>query len=287
MASVAKTPLTILFGLSPVGLTATAETDITIYNNHVNQCQEFEFRGPLEALVKVVMLDLFGEIYEDIVFDFVDLVSMNEKERSLIRKSSGDTDVAYITAGVFTPEEIRAKVANDPDSGFTSIDVDKPKGKLMKPAPAKPGKGGAGGGGGSAPDPSMTAAANGPDSSKDERLPALRAAADLMLQDAKRMASDAFTGNQHTGGIGGKDEDPTTTAMKHSAVAMKATRVANTTDTRAAHQTALAAHSRALEAHKHALVSAPSDLKHVHDSYIEAHPRPRRSSCDQRARRQR
>lgn len=264
MASVAKTPLTILFGLSPVGLTATAETDITIYNNHVNKSQESLFRRPLENLIKIIMLSEFGEIYEDITFDFVSLVSENEKEKALMRKSDGDRDVALITAGVVTPEEVRAKVAADPDSGFDNLNVDKPQGKLQKPAPAK-GKGAK-----AKPDNSdLTAAANTPDG-----MPALlRTAADAMLTEAHRQAMDAgiWHGNRHTGTIGSENEDPTVTAMKTSAVAQKATNVANTVGTRAAHERAAKAHDRAIDAHKAALAPADREAKPIHESYIDAH----------------
>ena len=266
MASVAKTPLTILFGLSPVGLTATAETDITIYNNHVNTKQESDFRRPLEALTKIVMLDLFGEIYDDITFDFVTLVSETEKEKALMRKSDGDRDVALITAGVVTPEEVRAKVASDPDSGFNNLDVDKPEGKLLTPQPDEAKKGGKAGGN---PDADFTAAQN-----SEDAMPSLLAvAADIMLRDAQRVAMDAglWAGNQHTGKIGGDDEDPSVSAMKASAVAQKATNVAHKTGTRASHERAVNAHSRALQAHKDALAPANRANKVVHENYIDAH----------------
>ena len=266
MASVAKTPLTILFGLSPVGLTATAETDITIYNNHVNTKQESDFRRPLEALTKIVMLDLFGEIYDDITFDFVTLVSETEKEKALMRKSDGDRDGALITAGVVTPEEVRAKVAADPDSGFDNLDVDKPEGKLLSPQPGGAKKGGKAGGN---PDASFTAAEN----SNDAMPNLLGVAADMMLEDAQRVAMDAglWAGNQHTGKIGGDDEDPSVSAMKASAVAQKATNVAHKTGTRGAHERAVNAHTRALQAHKDALVPANRENKVVHENYIDAH----------------
>jgi len=271
MASVAKTPLTIMFGLSPVGLTATAETDIDIYNNHINQCQESEFRRPLETLLKIAMCSELGEVYDDITFDFVDLTSMSEKEKALMRKSEGETDVAYITAGVVTNEEVRAKVAADPDSGYNGLDVNKPEGELLTPQPAAPkgGSGGSGGGQSSQQAESASEFAQAGNGSGSDSV--MAQAADLMLQDAKRMAHDAklWPGNQHTGPLA--DDNPTTAAMRHSVVAQKATNVANATGTVAAHRTALAAHSRALEAHKAAMVSATRSSRPVHESYMDAH----------------
>jgi phage-related protein (TIGR01555 family) len=268
MASVSKTPLTIMFGLSPKGLTSTAETDITIFNNHVHGCQESEFRRPLEALVKIIMCSEFGEIYDDITFDFVDLVDMTEKERSEMRKADGATDVGYITAGVVTPEEVRDKLAGDPSSGYNNLDVDKPEGKLVQPAPA-----------GKAPAPdkgqqsqaSQSAMEDAQEDNESSNDSVLRAAADIMLDDAARMAHDAglWPGNQHTDKL--NDDDPTNTAMRHSAVAQKATNVAHKTDTRAFHLAAHKAHARARAAHEEALVSATRQHKHLHETYIDAH----------------
>jgi hypothetical protein len=292
MASVAKTPLTVLFGLSPVGLTATAETDITIYNNYINTQQEALFRRPLETIINIIMLDEYGEIFEDITFDFVDLVSMTEKERALIRTSNGATDVAYITAGVFSAKEVRTKVSSDPDSGFDGIDVDSPDGKLIDPTkvPPAPGKGGAGGtapGAKSAPPPGGSTSgqaqekqdaqkdSNNEDQGKPDAAdcanPLMRDTALVMLNDARRVAMDAglWRGNQHTGTI--DETNPTTAAMHHSAIAQRATVMANRTGSRGLHEKAVAAHQRALDAHKKALLPAIGNTHDIHSTYIDAH----------------
>jgi hypothetical protein len=288
MASVAKTPLTILFGLSPVGLTATAETDITIFNNHINTMQEAIFRKPLTNLLRIIQLSKFGKIYDDIVFDFVDLVSMNEKDKSAIRTANGTTDVGYINAGVVSPKEVRKRIAGDPESGYDGLDVNLPEGKMIDPTkvPPAPGKGGKPGGGvtpkpGQPGQPADAGEEDEDDPDEDEDAQAgappkkkvLQDAALMMLNDAKQYAMDKnlWFGNQHTGPIGLGDEDKTITAMKHSAVAQKATNVANRTGSRGLHEKAVAAHQRALDAHKKALLPAQGPAIVVHENYIDAH----------------
>ena len=291
MASVAKTPLTVLFGLSPVGLTATAETDITIYNNHINTMQESLFRRPLETIINLIMLDEYGEIFDDITFDFVDLVSMTEKECALIRTSNGTTDVAYIQAGVFSAKEVRAKVASDPDSGFDGIDVDTPEGKLIDPtkvpaAPTPTAPGGRAGAKSAAPAPGGSTSGQaqekqdaqrdnnnedqGKPDAQDCMNPIMRDAAIVMLDEARAFAMDEglWRGNQHTGKI---SDEPTTAAMHHSAIAQRATVVANRTGSRGLHEKAVAAHQRALDAHKKALLPAIGKNHTVHSAYIDAH----------------
>lgn len=274
MASVAKTPLTVLFGLSPVGLTATAETDITIYNNHINTQQEAVLRGPLETIINIIMLDEYGEIFEDITFDFVDLVSMTEKERALIRTSNGTTDVGYITAGVFSPKEVRGKVAGDPDSGFDGVDVNYPEGKLIQ-APTDPEKGAKAPAGGASNPSTEEHHDEQQESNQEDQGKAsdsvIGDAAQTMLNEARGLAMDAgmWRGNQHTGTI--NEDDPSAAAMHHSAIAQRATVVASRTGGRGLHEKAVAAHQRALDAHRKALPPATGHKRVVHEAYLDAH----------------
>ena len=141
MAAVAKTPLVILLGITPTGLQGSDEQGLRIFYDYVADQQERLFRHNLDRLIKVIMLSKFGEVYDDITFDFVSLMSMTEKERALIHRSDAEEVQSLIQMGVVSPPEARAKIAADPDSGWTNLDVDKPNGKLLKPQAvgAKPG----------------------------------------------------------------------------------------------------------------------------------------------------
>jgi phage-related protein (TIGR01555 family) len=146
MAAVAKTPLVILLGITPSGLNSSDEQGLRIFYDYVNDQQEKLFRPTLEPLIKVIMLTKFGRIYDDITFDFVSLMSMTEKERALIHKSDAEEAQVYVTLGVVSAEEVRSKIASDPDSGWTNLDVENVLGTLTPAAP-----GGAPGAGGGAP----------------------------------------------------------------------------------------------------------------------------------------
>jgi phage-related protein (TIGR01555 family) len=145
MAAVAKTPLVILLGITPSGLNASDEQGLRIFYDYVNDQQERLFRVNLEKIIRVIQLSKFGEIYEDIAFDFVSLMSMTEKEHALIRKSNAEEAQIFIANGVVTNTEVREKIAADPDSGWGNLDVDKPEGELLDPSAAQQ-KGGAAGG---------------------------------------------------------------------------------------------------------------------------------------------
>lgn len=253
MAAVAKVPLVVLLGVQPKGLNASSEGDMQVFYSYINEMQEKLFRTNLEYLLKILQLNAFGAIDEDITFDFVPLFEMSEKELAGIRKSDGERDTAMIDAGVVSPEELRAKIAADPNSGFDSLEVSQVQGTLapkQEPAPF---------GGGDEPAPPQELAA------KD--------VAKFAMDYAAQLATDAqYYGNQTTeGGIGRKEDNPQHTAMRWSGVARRATNIAHRTGTQAAHHRAVLAHQRAFEAHKAALGSCPHDAAHIHQAYSDAH----------------
>ena len=124
MAAPSHTPLVKLLGITPSGLNASTEGEIAVYYDHIRAMQENLLRDPLDKLLKLVQLHLFGKVNDNITFDFVPLQQMSKTELSTIRKSDTDRDVAYIQAGVVSAEEVRGRLASEPDSGYNGIDVE-------------------------------------------------------------------------------------------------------------------------------------------------------------------
>lgn len=256
MAAVAKTPLVILLGITPTGLNTTAEGDIRIYYDYIADQQERLFRNNLEIVIKMIMLDQLGYVDDDITFDFVSLFALTGKELAMVHKSDGDLAVELIQQGVISPKEVRSKLASDPESGFNNLDVD------AMPTPL------------AATQPTMQTGGEQDSVTAEERSSTGDAAAQSALRimrDANAFARDGgFRGNQFLGGF--KDDDgPLSSAMRLSGAATAASRTARKLGTGRAHAAARSAHSRALEAHKRALSSAPSHLRPVHESYVDAH----------------
>jgi len=48
---------------------------------------------------------------------------MSAKEKAEIRKIDADTDAVYIAAGALSANEVREKIADDPDSPYHSLDL--------------------------------------------------------------------------------------------------------------------------------------------------------------------
>lgn len=124
MAAPSHTPLVKLLGITPSGLNASSEGEIAVYYDWIKSLQEDLLREPLTKLLKIVQLHLFGEINDNITFEFKPLAQMSKLDEANIRKTECDIDVAYLQNGVISDMEVRTKLAANAESGFNGIDVD-------------------------------------------------------------------------------------------------------------------------------------------------------------------
>lgn len=124
MAAPSHTPLVKLLGITPSGLNASTEGEISVYYDYIKSMQENILREPLDKLFKLVQLHLFGVVDDNITFDFEPLQQMSDMDFANIRKTNSDVDNGYIQSGVLSAEEIRARLAADPNSGYNGIDVE-------------------------------------------------------------------------------------------------------------------------------------------------------------------
>lgn len=121
MAAPAHIPLVKLTGITPAGLNANSEGEIKVWYDFVRAMQLFFFGPHLKHVIEILQLHLFGEIDEAIGFTFVPLNSPTVKELAEIRKSNAETDDKYVAMGAISPEEVRERVAADPDSGYNNL----------------------------------------------------------------------------------------------------------------------------------------------------------------------
>lgn len=124
MASVCRIPLVKLTGISPSGLNATSEFEMRAFNDTIHGAQEHLFRPPLTTLYDFMQYHLWGERDPEITYDFLPLQELTAKEKSDVRKTDAETDQIRIDSGVLSQEEVRTKIANDPESGYDGIDPD-------------------------------------------------------------------------------------------------------------------------------------------------------------------
>lgn len=123
MCSVSHMPAVVLTGIAPSGFGNVAEGEMSAWRDWVAAQQEAYWRSPIETILKVVQLSLFGEIDPDINFTFCPLYQLSESEQSDIRMKNAQSAQIYIDSGVIAPEEERQRLADDPDSGYQGLDM--------------------------------------------------------------------------------------------------------------------------------------------------------------------
>ncbi len=125
MAAPTHLPLVVLTGITPSGLNASSDGEIEVYHDW-NRSEQYAVLAPvLTHMMHIIMLDLWGEIDKDITFGFKPIKQVTGEALARIKKTQSEQDVAYIDAGVVDRQEVREKVARDPDSGYTNLDVEK------------------------------------------------------------------------------------------------------------------------------------------------------------------
>lgn len=129
MAAPSHIPLVKLLGITPSGLNASSDGEITVFYDFVRAQQEALFSQHLVTVLKVLQLHLWGTVDPGISFEYVPLEEPTGTELAAIRKSDAETDATYINAGVVDADEVRDKVSRDPSSGFDN---------LTGPAPGPP-----------------------------------------------------------------------------------------------------------------------------------------------------
>lgn len=105
-SAAADMPRTMLFGTSPGGLNATGDSDIRGFYDKTKALQRRKLRPAFEKLAKCTFPALKQKEPEQWSIYFNPLWQESAKEQAETRKIIADTDIAYIGAGVVTPEEV-------------------------------------------------------------------------------------------------------------------------------------------------------------------------------------
>lgn len=124
ICSVVGIPIVKYLGIQPAGLNASSEGEIRVFYDWINAFQEKFFRPHLQTVIWFIMLDLWGEIDEDITFTFEPLFELTAKEMAELRKTDADTGQVLVQGGVLDPSEERKRIAADEDSPYSGLDVE-------------------------------------------------------------------------------------------------------------------------------------------------------------------
>lgn len=122
--SVTRIPTMILTGISPTGMNASSEGEIRAFYDWLSSQQETFYKPPMWICIQLLMLHLWGEIDPTITFEFAPLWQVSALDAATIRVNNANADAVYLDRSVVSPEETRDRLAKDPDSGYSGIDVD-------------------------------------------------------------------------------------------------------------------------------------------------------------------
>lgn len=140
MCAIWRIPAVKYTGLQPTGLNASSEGEIKVFEDTIHGMQERSFRPHLTVTVRFCMLSLWGEVDEDIVFDFVPLRELSEKEQAELGKLKAETDDLLMNGcQAIGPKEVRQRISSDPDSDYPDLDPDE---EPDLPEPQNPDAGG-------------------------------------------------------------------------------------------------------------------------------------------------
>ena len=124
MCSAGRVPVVKLLGIQPDGMNASSQGEIDTFEASIHAAQEQHLRPLLTPMIDFVQLHLWGEVDQDIIFGFEPLKEMTSKELAEIEKLKAEVDDLHINASVISAEEVRRRIAADPNSGYSGLDPD-------------------------------------------------------------------------------------------------------------------------------------------------------------------
>lgn len=123
IATIFRLPLVKFLGISPGGLNATGDADMRNFYDHIESKQRKIFGTPLDTLLDVIQLHLFGRIDPQIKYKFVPLTEEDEMLKAqTFAAFMGAASMAVGAEPILSVEEVRHKVANMGDAGMPGID---------------------------------------------------------------------------------------------------------------------------------------------------------------------
>jgi phage-related protein (TIGR01555 family) len=123
MSSATGIPLVKLLGIQPAGLNASSEGEIRTFYDWIHAYQELLFRRHLQTVLDIIQLSEFGDVDEDIIFEFENLWQLDDAAEAAVQQTLASIHETYLGLGVIAPEEVREAVAADDKSPYAGLDL--------------------------------------------------------------------------------------------------------------------------------------------------------------------
>lgn len=118
MASVSRIPLVVLTGITPAGLNASSEGELTAFDDGIGAQQEKKLRAPIKRVIDILQLIEWGDIDPAIGFVFNPLREETPLDKATRHKTEADTAAIYIDRGVVSPDEERDRLSKDETANY-------------------------------------------------------------------------------------------------------------------------------------------------------------------------
>lgn len=105
-------------GQTPSGLNVNSEGEIRMFYDSIAGMQEKKLRDPIQKMLEIIQLSVFGKIYSEITFEFNDLFELTEKEKAELQLANAKADSELLAASAITPRQAMIKTMNDPLSPY-------------------------------------------------------------------------------------------------------------------------------------------------------------------------
>lgn len=112
-------------GYTPNGF-SSGESDVKLQADLIATRQEKILRKPIDEILRLLQLHLFGEIDPELTFDFNPLDADDDRAVAEVRKLRADTAAIYLDRGVLTEDEVRETLKADDDGVFKAIEGEAP-----------------------------------------------------------------------------------------------------------------------------------------------------------------
>lgn len=138
MAAPTHIPLIKLTGITPSGLNASSEGELTVFYEFCNATRQNFYDPHLKNILKILQCHLWGEIDEDITYSWCALDEPSQKELAKMRADDAQAAGTYLDKGVITEDDQRVRLINDPNSGYNFL-TGKAPGVKLPPTTGLPG----------------------------------------------------------------------------------------------------------------------------------------------------
>lgn len=182
----ADIPMTRLFGQSPAGMTATGESDIRNYYDHVAARQQTSLKPQLMRIYQVLVRHVMGRMPDGFAVTFNPLWQLSDKERAEMNFQQAQADQIYETIGAIHVGVIARKLMADgtyPQMEDEDVEMAEDLAKEPPPAPLPP-----------KTPPGAPSAGTPPQPARDSKV------GDMIRRDANGWNVYSENGEKHLGG---------------------------------------------------------------------------------------